>query len=118
VSDVEQWCPNGFWEIASPLIPEAPRPAQGGGRRRTDDRAVLAAILYLAQAGCSWWKLPAHHFGTTRSTAHRRFTEWTRARLWERLHVAVLDRLNGRGEIDFDRAVIDSVHVRAVKGGL
>jgi hypothetical protein len=52
---------------------------QGGGRRRVDDRAVLVAICYLAQAGCSWWKLPEALFGVTRPTAHRRFTEWTKA---------------------------------------
>jgi transposase len=115
---VERWCPDGLWEIAAPLIPAAPSRRQGGGRRRTDNRAVLAAILYVCQAGCSWWTLPAHHFGTTRATAHRRFTEWTRAGLWNSLHVAVLEQLNACGELDFDRAVIDSVHVRALKKGI
>lgn len=118
MSDVERWCPDGLWEIAQPLIPQAPHPAQGGGRRRTDDRAVLAAILYVCQAGCSWWKLPEPLFGTTRATAHRRFAEWTRAGLWEHLHQAVLNELRRHGELDFDRAVIDSVHVRALKRGI
>jgi hypothetical protein len=27
----------------------------GGNRRRGDDRAILAAILYLTEAACSWW---------------------------------------------------------------
>jgi hypothetical protein len=27
---------------------------QGRGRRRLDDRAVLAAILYVLQTGCIW----------------------------------------------------------------
>src|SRR6266540_1509936 len=30
---------------------------------RVDDRRVLAAVLYLTQAGCSWWKLPEVMFG-------------------------------------------------------
>ncbi len=50
-------------KIAQPLIPPAPRRPQGGGRRRVDDRRVLAAVLYLTQAGCSWWKLPEVMFG-------------------------------------------------------
>ncbi|MFI6263149.1 hypothetical protein [Micromonospora sp. NPDC051006] len=33
-------------EIAVPLIPPAPVRRQGGGRRRVDDRALLAAIVY------------------------------------------------------------------------
>ncbi|MFC4996329.1 transposase [Dactylosporangium cerinum] len=44
-----------------------PRP-QGGGKRRADDRAVLAALLYMVQAGCSWRKLPVAFFGVSRPT--------------------------------------------------
>jgi transposase len=83
-----------------------------------DDRAVLAAILYLAQAGCSWWKLPGALFGVTRATGHRRFTEWTNAGLWADLHRALLERLHRLGELDWSRAVVDSIHVRAEKRGL
>jgi transposase len=106
-----------LWEVAAPLIPPAPLRPQGGGRRRIDDRAVLAAILYVTQAGCSWWKLPTAMFGVSRATAHRRFTEWTHAGVWTRLHQAVLDLLGRAGEIGWDRAVVDSISIRAEKGG-
>jgi transposase len=57
---IRTWAPEDFWQAAQPLIPvPAPRP-QGGGKGRADDRAVLAAIVYLVQAGCSWRKLPRH----------------------------------------------------------
>nr|WP_239157378.1 IS5 family transposase [Actinocatenispora thailandica] len=115
---MQRWCPDSLWELAEPLIPAAPSRRQGGGRRRTSDRALLAAMLFAAQAGCSWWSLPAHLFGTTRATAHRRFSEWTDAGLWVRLHRAMLDQLRRHGGLDFDRAMIDSVQVRAVKGDL
>lgn len=91
---------------------------QGGGRRRVDDRAVLAAICYLTQAGCSWWKLPEAMFGVTRATAHRRFAAWTKAGLWPALHLAVLQRLQALEVLDWSRAVIDSIQVRAEKGAL
>jgi transposase len=74
---IRTWAPDDFWQVAQPLIPAQPVRRQGGGKWRADDRAVLAAIVYLVQAGCSWWKLPAQMFGVSRSTAHRRFTEWT-----------------------------------------
>jgi transposase len=45
--------PDSLREIAAPLIPPVPMRRQGGGRRRIDDRRVLAPILYLTQAGCS-----------------------------------------------------------------
>ena len=76
---------------------------------------MLAAIVYLVQAGCTWRQLPAALFGVSRATAHRRFTEWTRAGLWQRLHQQFLHRLGVRGEIDWSRAVVDSIAVRAVK---
>ncbi|TDC81361.1 IS5 family transposase [Micromonospora sp. KC606] len=84
---------------------------------RVDDRAVLAAIVYVTQAVCSWWKLPTPLFGVSRATAHRRFAEWTRDSLWDRMHQAVLDRLGAAGGIDWPRAVVDSISVRAEKGG-
>jgi transposase len=118
MSDVERWCPDSLWEIAEPLIPPAPVRPQGGGRKRVDDRAVLAAICYLTQAGCSWWKLPEALFGVTRATAHRRFAEWSRAGLWEALHLAILQRLQALGELDWSRGVVDSIQVRAAKGGI
>jgi transposase len=49
-------------------------------------------------------------------TAHRRFTEWTKAGLWRKLHSAVLDELGSQGLIDWSRAVLDGASVRAKKG--
>ncbi len=115
---IRTWAPDDFWQVAQPLIPIPAGRRQGGGKRRADDRAVLAAIVYLVQAGCSWWKLPAGLFGISRATAHRRFTEWTNAGLWERLHQQFLHRLGVASEIDWSRAIVDSIAVRAEKGAI
>ncbi len=115
---IRTWAPDDLWEIAVPLVPPAPRRVQGGGRRRVDDRAVLAAIVYVTQAGCSWWKLPESLFGVARATAHRRFTQWTAAGFWLRLHEAILDRLGSDRHIDWSRAVVDSISVRAERGAI
>ncbi|GAA3292503.1 hypothetical protein GCM10020218_067510 [Dactylosporangium vinaceum] len=82
-----------------------------------NDRAVLAAIAYMVQAGCLWRKLPAVFFGVSRPTVHRRFTEWTKYGLWEQIHHELLHRLQVAGGIDWTRAIIDSISVRAVKRG-
>src|SRR4051812_39876790 len=85
---------DDFSQATQPLIPiPAPR-RQGGGKWRADDRAVLAAIVYLVEAGCSWRKLPVGLFGVSRATVHRRFTEWTTTGLRERLHHVFLTRLD------------------------
>ncbi|MGW0610669.1 IS5 family transposase [Streptomyces sp. NPDC002788] len=90
---------------------------QGGGRRRYGDREVLAAIVFVATTGCTWRQLPPV-FGPSGPTAHRRFTEWSRARVWGKLHRMVLDELGARGELDRSRCAIDSVNMRALKGDL
>jgi transposase len=115
---VKTWAPDDFWQVAQPLIPVPPPRRQGGGKKRADDRAVLAAIVYLVQAGLSWPKLPAALFGVSRSTVHRRFGEWTRSGLWPRLHQQFLHRLAVVSEIDWSRVVVDSISVRAQKGAL
>lgn len=51
------------------------------------------------------------------ATAHRRFAEWTKARAWAKLHRLVLDELGSRGALDWSRCAIDSVNMRALKGG-
>jgi transposase len=51
------------------------------------------------------------------ATAHRRFTAWTEAGLWPRLHRAILDLLDARGEMDRSSAM-DAASVRAKEGSL
>ena len=107
--------PDELWALAEPLIPQfTPRP-QGGGTAPVDDRAVFTAIVFVLTSGCAWRYLPPS-FGVTTPTAHRRFSEWTQAGLWRKLHRAVLDGLGSQGLIDWSRAVCDGASVRAKKG--
>lgn len=115
---IRTWVPDELWKIAKPLITPPPRRPQGGGIARVDDRAVLAAIVYVTQAGCSWWKLPTALFGVSRATAHRQFAEWTRDGLWDRLHQSILHRLGQADAIDWSRPVVDSISGRAEKGAI
>ncbi|MFD0692461.1 IS5 family transposase, partial [Actinomadura fibrosa] len=108
--------PEELWELFQRVVPPAPKRPQGGGRRRYGDREVLAAIIFVATTGCTWQQLPPV-FGPSGPTAHRRFTEWSAARVWAKLHRLVLDELGARGELDWSRCAIDSVSVRASKGG-
>ncbi len=109
--------PEELWALAQPLIPGLVRRPQGGGTAAVDDRAVFTAIVFVLTSGCAWRMLPPS-FGVTVPTAHRRFTEWTKAGLWRRLHRAVLDELGSQGVIDWSRAVLDGASVRAKKGDL
>jgi hypothetical protein len=42
--------------------------------------------------------------------------EWADAGVFDRLHQAVLDRLGESGRLDWSRASLDSVSVRAKRG--
>jgi transposase len=102
----------------SPFGSRGPTPnrPQGGGRRRAGDRETLAAIVFVATSGCTWRQLPPV-FGPAWPTVYRRFAQWSRARVWARLHRVILDELGARGQLDWSRCAIDSVSVRATKGG-
>ena len=113
---VERMAPEDLWTLFQRVVPPAPVRPQGGGHRRRGDREVLAAIIFVATSGCTWNQLPPG-FGLSGVTAFRRFTEWTEARVWAKLHRLVLDELGARGELDWSRCAIDSVSVRALKGG-
>ncbi|MCC3761570.1 IS5 family transposase [Glycomyces sp. TRM65418] len=76
---------------------------------------MFAAIVFVLATGCAWWQLPPT-FSVSHQTAHRRFTEWSEAALWAKLHRAVLDRLGAAGEIDWSRAIVDGASPRAKKG--
>ncbi|WP_425543579.1 transposase [Streptomyces luteireticuli] len=59
--------PDGPWEIFPDVAPEPPVRAQGSGRRRYDDRTVLAAIIFVAASGRTWRQLPPV-YGASRQT--------------------------------------------------
>ncbi|MFE9413882.1 IS5 family transposase [Streptomyces sp. NPDC006704] len=117
VGIVERLVPDELWELFQRVVPGAPSRPQGGGRRRHGDREVLAAIVFVATPGCTWPQLPSALFGPSGATAHRRFSEWSKARVWAKLHRLVLDVLGARGELDWSRCAIDSVNMPALKKG-
>ncbi|MGW4720368.1 IS5 family transposase [Nocardia sp. NPDC004260] len=108
--------PDELWALVEPLLPQFTARPQGGGTAPVDERAVFTAVVFVLTSGCAWRMLPPS-FGVTVPTAHRRFSVWTEAGLWRRLHNTVLDELGGAGLIDWSRAVIDAASVRAKKGG-
>lgn len=116
---VERLVPDELWGLFVRVVPPAPTRPQGGGRRRHGDREVLAAIIFVASSGCTWQQLPPG-FGPSGATAHRRFSEWTRAGVWAELHRLVPDKPEDRAdrdELDWMRGAIDSVTMRALSGG-
>ena len=104
-----------LWAATEPLLPRH-QPSPKGGRPFCDDRPCLEAILYVLQGGIAWRLLPKE-FGVSPCTAWRRFRDWTRAGVWDKVHRKLLKQLALKGRLRTETVVVDSASVRAVKGG-
>jgi transposase len=109
--------PDGLWERIEPLLPKVERRFRYPGRKRLDDRAALQGILFVLQTGIAWRHVPLEFGFGSGSTCYRRLDEWQQAGVWEGLHALLLAELRAADEIEWSRAVADSSHVQAKKGG-
>nr|BFE79451.1 hypothetical protein GCM10020093_020520 [Planobispora longispora] len=105
-----------LWTVIEPLLPKKARRTRWPGRKRLDDRLALQGILFVLHTGISWEHLPQELGYGSGMTCWRRLKEWNDAGVWQRLHEVLLDRLRAADALDFSRAVVDSSHVRALKG--
>jgi len=108
--------PDELWEVVEPLIPEVQRRYRYPGRKRVPDRRVLTGILFVLKTGIPWEALPREMGCGSGVTCWRRLREWQEQGVWQKLHEVLLARLNAAGEIDWQRAAVDSSHVRAFGG--
>ena len=72
------------WAYVAPLIPP---PKPGGGKRRTDIRAVMNAVMYILSTGCQWRYLPKDF--PPYSTVHHYFVWWQCDGVLDRIHHAL-----------------------------
>jgi transposase len=106
--------PDPLWEKLKLLIPPEP-PKPRGGRPRVDDRVVMSGIVYRLRTGCQWRAIP-REFGSGQ-TCHRRFQQWERAGIFEKLFVCMLHYYDHRRGIQWQWGALDSAIVKAPKGG-
>ena len=105
-----------LWSLIEPLSPE-PGPKLVAGRPRVPDRQALCAILFVLHTGIQWEFLPQELGFGSGMTCWRRLRDWNEAGVWSRLHGVLLAELHSAGRLDWDRAVIDTSHVRAARRG-
>jgi transposase len=85
-----------LWTLIAPLLPpEHPKPK--GGRPRIADRAALTGILFVLKSGIPWEPLPQEVGCGSGMTCRRRLRDWQRTGVWQRLHHALLQRLQDAG---------------------
>lgn len=117
VVDDDGWrIPDELWAQIQPLIPKGKPHPLGCHRPRVDDRSAMDAILFVLRTGCQWEALSATGI-CSKSSAHRRFQEWTQAGvfrdLWNRGLLAY-DELQG---IEWEWQALDGAMTKAPLGG-
>lgn len=104
------------WTIIEPHIPKVKRRADGRGRPRQDDRAILNGILWVMRTGAPWKDLPNRY--PSYQTCHRRYQGWVQAGVFEQILRILVQDLKDRGELDLSECFIDGTFVIAKKGAM
>ena len=106
--------PDDLWMEVQPLLPHEKRPGTNG-RPVVPFRKVLDGMLYVLRTGCQWKALPAEY--GSGSTCHRRFQEWVRKGVFQKLWVKLLERYDELRGIRWEWQSLDSLTVKAPLGG-
>ena len=99
------------------IEPHLPARCRRGRPRKTDLRAVVDAIFYIAQAGCQWRMLPKEFPPFT--TVQGYFYQWRDAGRWATINHAMLmgAREAAGREASPSAGVIDSQSVKTTEAG-
>lgn len=94
--------------------PAAPSRTAGQARAApVPDREALSGILFVLRSGLPW-EMPPKEMGCgSGMTCWRRLRDWHKAGVWQRLHETLLARLEATHLIDWSRASVDSIFIRA-----
>ena len=108
--------PDELWAEMQPLIPPGKPHPLGCHRPRVDDRRTMDAILFVLRTGCQWEALNATGL-CSKSSAHRRFQEWTEAGVFRELWTRGLLEYEALHGIEWDWQALDGAMTKAPLGG-
>jgi transposase len=109
---------DDLWNLIEPILPKPKRRRRRyPGRKPISNRRTLSGILFVLKTGIGWEYLPLEMGCGSGMTCWRRLRDWQRRGIWTKLHRLLLDKLREADKIDWSRAVVDSMSVRAVFGG-
>src|SRR5689334_25248802 len=90
-------------------------PAPGRGGRWADHRTALNGVLWILRTGAPWKDLPGRY--GPYQTAHRRFQNWVRSGVIEKILLALAAHLKEAGGLNLKECFVDGTFVPAKKGG-
>ena len=103
------------WKTVEAILPEDPVRDDGRGRPWSDRRIVLDGVLWILRTGAPWKDLPPRY--GPYQTAHRRFQNWVRSGVMEKLLLTLAQHLKEAGGLDLKECFVDGTFVPAKKGG-
>jgi transposase len=107
--------PPAVWQTIQPCCPRH-RAATAAGLASTTAPRWPASRLQL-RTGVPWRLLPVRELDCgSPVTCWRRLRDWQRAGVWQRLHHLLLEQLSRNSRLDWSRASLDSISVRAKRG--
>ena len=103
------------WNIVEPILPKDPVRSDRRGRPWSDRRQVLNGTLWILRTGAPWQDLPDRY--GPHQTVHRRFQNWVRSGVIEKILLALAAHLKDAGGLDLTECFVDGTFVPAKKGG-
>ena len=102
------------WAVVEPWLPKPAKRADGKGRPRVDNRAILNGILWVMRTGAPWHDMPNRY--PPYQTCHRRYQEWIEQKVLRKILEALAEDLYERGKIDLSECFVDASFVGAKRG--
>jgi len=106
---------DALWVIFEPILRVYNTRPNKAGRPRKEDRPIFNGVMWLTRSGARWKDLPAEY--GSYQTAHRRYQEWIKAGLIDRLYENTMSLAMERGHFDLREGFIDATFAPAKKGG-
>jgi transposase len=103
------------WNLIGTILPKDPVRSDKRGRPWSDRRQVLNGVLWILRTGAPWKDLPGRY--GKYQTVHRRFQNWVRSGVMEKILLTIAHDLKDRGGLDLRECFIDGTFVPAKKGG-
>ena len=107
------------WVLIEPLVVVPARirdgKVDGRGRPRVPARDIWNGILWVLRTGAPWHDLPDRY--PPYQTCHRRFQEYCRNGVYDRVLRTLAEDLRDRGGLDLSESFIDGTFAPAKKGG-
>jgi len=103
------------WEYVNNILPPDPVRPDKRGRPWSDRRKAFEGALWILRTSAPWKDLPARY--GSYQTVHRRYQNWVRSGVMEKILLAIAQDLKDRGGLDLRECFIDGTFVPAKKGG-